>query len=516
MIGLFLNTIKTKASLVGLLLIMVVSGNSQQIGFKEPLRESVQTQSILQDGDYFYAVGQWMDYTLNSDGVNLLKLDSLGQVVKEYRLSDTLGTLYPSAHVCLERLHNGDFICALTRLATPDYTALLRFNKNLDTVALYVPVSDGKTRVFQQVKQLPDSGFVITGYFYDQPKNMYHADLIRTDKNGNLLWEKIYKEPDSTSLDPYHVYLAPNGGFLIAGHRVYLADYQTADPLLLRVDSMGNELWRQSYGGSQVDGLACAVYRDDGNIMLHYTQGTHPIQQGHSFALVMAVVDDQNGQELKKKLYPFIDGRFNYSHNLIKDRNKFIGVGQYSPPDGDSTGKRHGYTLAIDKDFNDLWFKNYYGQISPTRYDDKTVLYDLRTTSDGGYISGGYFKTYDTTQLDVHLGYNGWIVKMDSMGCVEQSTCINRIGIEKVEPARELGIKIYPNPSSGLIHIELATVENGTATLYDLKGVKLQETQLVKGVGILNPHTNIATGIYVIQVIDKAGNHSSEKVIIQK
>lgn len=102
------------------------------------------------------------------------------------------------------------------------------------------------------------------------------------------------------------------------------------------------------------------------------------------------------------------------------------------------------------------------------------------------------------------------------MGCVEQSTCINRIGVEEEIAVETSGFEVYPNPSTGVINVKLATEVEGTATLYDLKGVKLQETQLVKGVGILNPHTNIATGIYVIQVVDKAGNYSSEKVIIQK
>lgn len=53
-------------------------------------------------------------------------------------------------------------------------------------------------------------------------------------------------------------------------------------------------------------------------------------------------------------------------------------------------------------------------------------------------------------------------------------------------------------------------------TLYDLKGVKLSETELVKGVGILNPPANVAAGIYVIHAVDDGGNHTSEKVIIQK
>ena len=85
-------------------------------------------------------------------------------------------------------------------------------------------------------------------------------------------------------------------------------------------------------------------------------------------------------------------------------------------------------------------------------------------------------------------------------------------------PAEEtsFNIRIFPNPSRSYFKVVTNSSLNGTATLYDLKGVKLSETVLVKGVGILNPPTNVAAGIYVIHAIDEGGNHTSEKVIIQK
>ena len=288
--------------------------------------------------------------------------------------------------------------------------------------------------------------------------------------------------------------------------------------MLIRTDSAGNLLWKRTYGGSQIDGMACAAYRDDGDIMLHYTQSYQTVPGGELYHPVFAVVDDASGAVRQiRKMSNFTYPEDMFSHNLLKDGNKYIASGQLEDKrPGTTGGFKQAYTLAVDENLNDIWFRQYHAQGADAPIDDWSVLFDLRPTSDGGYISGGYINTSDTTQLNVHLGFNGWIVKMDSMGCVEQS-CVNRIGVEEqvVEEAK-VGLEVFPNPSSDVFHLKLSSKLNGTAILYDLKGQKLQETLLIRGVGILNPQRNIPPGMYVAQVTDEGGNSISKKVIIQE
>ncbi len=503
---------------MGLLLLWFVDVAAQQVQFKEPLRQSIRTYQIIEDQGEYLSVGQSYNSVINRYGIVLLKLDSLGKTVKSKEILDSSGIIYPSNHISLIKTLDNNFLTVAARYnPLTSHNLLLKFDENLSILAEWVVINDSFDRGFYQAKQLPDSGFVITGYWYDQPKNMYHADLVRIDKNGQLLWEQVIKRPDGISLWPYQVYPTPDGGFLIAGVQVYLPDIQTQDALLIRTDSAGNLLWKQTYGGAQVDGVAAAAYRDDGNIMLFYSQGTHPIQQGHSLMPVFSIVDDITGQELQKKTYPFIDYRSFLSYNLLKDGNKFIGTGEFGPGDINKFpgGARHGYTIAVDENLSDLWFRNYYVQISTTRFDDWTTIYDIRPTSDGGYIAGGNTKTWDTTQLDVNLGFNGWIVKMDSMGCVEQS-CINRIDLpEDVLQEELIQLSVYPNPSSGIFNLELSSDLDGIAVLYDLKGQKLQETNLMHGVGVLNLKNDLPPGIYLVKVMDEAGSSISKKVVVQ-
>jgi len=507
-----------KGPLVGLLLLLCFSVNAQQVRFKAPVKQSIRTFQVMeQDSGFYITVGQFFDATINRYRVNFIKLDSNGSVVKQRSISDSAGTIYPTPHVSLEKTFNDNYFTPVSQAVSGSRkNSLLFFNSNLDTLHSYVPFQDSSIRFFSQAKQVPDSGFVITGYWYDQPKNMYHANLVRTDKNGQLLWEKVIKRPDSISLEPYQVYSAPDGGFLLAGQRAYLPEFlKTADPLLIRTDSAGNLLWKQTYGGPLVDGIAAAAYRDDGDIMLFYSQGTRPIQQGHSLMPTFSIVDDQTGQELQKKTYPFIDYRDLSSYNLLKDGDKYIGVGEFTQETTILQGGGYqSYTLCINQNLDDVWFRNYNAQDSLARPDESSILYDLRPTSDGGYIAGGYISIYDTTHLDVNLGFNGWIVKMDSMGCVEQS-CVNRIGVEEqVLEEEKAWLVVYPNPSSNVFHLQLNSDLDATVTLYDLKGQKLQETLVISGTGRLSPSESLPAGIYLIHLKDEKGRFYSKKVFI--
>ncbi len=511
MIDLLPNSVKSKAPILGLLLFFSFFTSGQSVRFKEPLIESVKLQQIVQDGDYYYGMGQYYDFGVGRFGVILLKLDSLGQVVKERTFIDSSFTNFPSPHISLEKTLENNFAAVFSKEITPRVNGVLIFNQNLDTLDFHTPVNDGKQRLFYQLKQLPDSGFVISADFF--VNNTSRASLIRINKTGQLLWESVYKDVDSFSIQPFHVYLAPDGGFLIAGHKFDYPDFQTADPVIIRTDSVGNLIWKKTYGGGQVDGLPSAAFRGDGRIILYYTEGTQAIQQGHRYAAVFSLIDEANGNVIAKKLYPFINHRRMLSYNLLKDGNKFIATGEFSPEGKLKGGARQGYSLAVDNNLNDIWFRNYSLHGLTAEPDDWSVLYDLRPTSDGGYISGGYAVTDDSTQLNVRLGYNGWIVKMDSMGC-EVQNCVNRIGLEEksLEDSNE-DFDVFPNPSDKFFEISSETLENGKAQLFDMRGNLIEEIFIEDGNGLI-PTENVAPGFYLLKITDGRNFNATKKVSI--
>ena len=95
------------------------------------------------------------------------------------------------------------------------------------------------------VQQTADGGYIIagtTGYFYDHTEDVY---LLKTDLSGNLLWQKTLG--GKLNDRGYSVQQATDGGFIIAG---YTASFGTEanDIYFIKTDPNGNLLWQKTFG----------------------------------------------------------------------------------------------------------------------------------------------------------------------------------------------------------------------------------------------------------------------------
>lgn len=74
--------------------------------------------------------------------------------------------------------------------------------------------------------------------------------IIKIDNSGNVIWNKTYGETSNEAARSISV--NPDGTFMIAGYTDQNKnnDY---DFLILKIDSYGNMLWNQTYGGIQSD-----------------------------------------------------------------------------------------------------------------------------------------------------------------------------------------------------------------------------------------------------------------------
>lgn len=77
--------------------------------------------------------------------------------------------------------------------------------------------------------------------------------LVRTDANGNKLWDKTYGDASGNDCC-FSVVECWDGGFALAGF--YNGSHTDSDFYLVRIDTNGNTLWEQTYGtGSDDFGL---------------------------------------------------------------------------------------------------------------------------------------------------------------------------------------------------------------------------------------------------------------------
>ncbi len=109
----------------------------------------------------------------------------------------------------------------------------------------------GKDDLGYCVQQTTDGGYVVSGFHDSVPLSLAgttYAILLKTDANGNLLWEKKYefavRDLDTGESFPWVVKQTSDGGYVLTGTT---AGSHAADLYVIRTDLNGNVVWAKSY-----------------------------------------------------------------------------------------------------------------------------------------------------------------------------------------------------------------------------------------------------------------------------
>lgn len=290
-------------------------------------------------------------------------------------------------------------------------------------------------------KQTPDGGYVITG---ETNTNDTSVDgfLLKVDSLGNLEWVQTYGMTNQaeylTTVD-----LAPGNGYYLGGKlHVGGGNY---DQWLLGVDSTGNEEWQETYGTIHNDYPSAHVTSlADGNVVFA-TSFTLNANEDQVLALVKV---DPDGTTLWTKTY---DGaQFNNALFAVKEVSPggdLIAVGQSSLPD-----PMNGVLLRTTAQGDSLWLR-YYHYADSVWTLGKGFLRDVVPTPDGGFIAVGTAMASSNNPNDPPIyGQDTWVVKVDSMGCLEPG-CHLITGLQSQVTNWRGALTVAPNPARGVARL---------------------------------------------------------------
>ncbi len=216
--------------------------------------------------------------------------------------------------------------------------------------------------------------------------------FLTGQRTFDTLWTKTYGSGD---LDKgSSIALTYDGGFVIAGETRNFGPGPLA-VYLLRTDSLGDTLWTRAYGGSAYDyALSVKETADDGYIIAGVTNSF-----GAGSRDLYMIKTDINGDTVWTRTHGGPDNDVGAAVLQTADGGYIITGTTYSY----GAGSGDVWLVKTDAGGGLVWSQNYGGA-------DSDAGWDIKPTSDGGYIVTGQTRSFGAGDFDVYL------LKTDSLG----------------------------------------------------------------------------------------------------
>lgn len=185
------------------------------------------------------------------------------------------------------------------------------------------------------VQQTPDGGYITVGSTSSYGDGGSDLWLVKTDSGGEMVWDKTF----GGSRDDTGWAIAPtsHGEYIVAGQT---SSHEGGDPQLwlLKTDSNGNAVWDETYGGPYREGVSSVQETlDGGYIAAGYTE------PGNGVRNVWLLKADSKGRELWSNDFGGPGDDAGHSVRQVADGG-YVVVGCM---DFDGSGKQDIYLLKI-------------------------------------------------------------------------------------------------------------------------------------------------------------------------
>lgn len=175
------------------------------------------------------------------------------------------------------------------------------------------------------------------GFDITDPKGSYDFWIVRITNTGNLIWQKSFG--GSEIEECYKIITTNDGNFFIVGKTLssdqdILLNHGSNDIFVIKMNPLGNAIWKKTYGGNQFDTANSIIQLNDGNYMIVGNTRSDDIYtiKGQNDALLIKI--DINGNILNE--FTFGGTKIDSLNDVIEtDDNRIIAVGSSSSNDLD-------------------------------------------------------------------------------------------------------------------------------------------------------------------------------------
>ena len=254
---------------------------------------------------------------------------------------------------------------------------------------------------WQSIQQTNDGSYIIVGSTSSYGNGKTDMWLIKTDNNGNEIWNKTYGGKKSDI--GYSVRVNPDEGYLITGITYsYNTGDESGDAWIIKTDGEGDEIWNVTFTSDSDETVNSIQQTDDGDfIAAGYALTNSDGKYNYDIWVTRA---DVNGINKWTKTFGGAEEEKGYSIQPTSDGGYVITGHTYSY----GAGNRDIWLIKIDSNGNKLWDRTYGG----SKHDEGK---SVQQTNDGGYIIVGNTESYGNGNPDI------WLLKVDSEGRLESA-----------------------------------------------------------------------------------------------
>ena len=218
---------------------------------------------VLQTTDNSYVVFGYTDsFGIGNRDMWLIKIDSDGNIL----WNKTYGGSNDDQGYSIKQTIDGGYILAgvtFTSEYTNKFDIWLIKTDNSGEIIWDKTYGGSEDDNAKSIQQTTDGGYIICGETYIDGINKCDILLLKTDSNGELLWEKIF----GSYFDDrgWSVQQTTDGGYIIAGDTF---TGPNVDGLLIKTDNNGDTEWSKTYGGFHTDITVHVQQTNDGGYIL--------------------------------------------------------------------------------------------------------------------------------------------------------------------------------------------------------------------------------------------------------
>jgi hypothetical protein len=349
------------------------------------------------------------------------------------------------------------------------------------------------------VYQFPDKSYWVGGKRSTIPNdNTYtYPMLLKLDSAGNELWRQVYTYSNYASITKIVKY---NENKYLLGCFDAPIHYLTN---VLCVDTLGNILWNKNYGpaGAVENGTPTDfIVKKDGDILISAWSCKNLPDSSGSINYCQSkiyTIDSLGTLKSTKTIGDYSPSLAITAMKLDADSNLFISFEKGVP-----YNHLQGAIMKLDKNLDSIWMRSY------TYYDCKKCnndFFDMTLTADSGIVAVGVTQYYTSDSV----GYErAWYVKTDWTGC-ELENCTLSIAPKSENTS---GINIFPNPANDKLQVSSDEIVK-QCLFYDISGKVIMTIDSFQGSKNIDV-SNMSDGLYLLKVKFVNGEERSKKINI--